>query len=411
MKFDRKKFFDSYRERFGKLSPLQVKGLSELLNFIEADRHITKLPYVSYIFATVKRETDSTFHPIHEYGGKAYFVRRYGGQTRKGKELGNDTPEEGYYYAGKGYPQTTGESNYEKAEVAIRREYPEIVKDFEKRTGKHFDLTVGDQPNDESDPANMMDPAIAYATMSYGMRKGMFTGHKFSDHLDETPPNYKEARRIINGTDHWIEIAADAKKFEQVLRDSKLSAASSIVDQTSSRDLPNNAALPTAHEQPPSDFTEGERPANGSSTVTAEITPEGGVKVETKDGATEQQRIAVVKASPQKWSSRVAAKITGVVTGNALFQWIWGQVEKLQGLEVHDTVWIVVSITIALGSLLWIIHEIVDTWRQNRNQERIDDLLVKENSTANNLVQLIPSDELELYRARGFKIITRGEKV
>jgi putative chitinase len=308
MKFDRKKFFDSYRERFGKLSPLQVKGLSELLDFIEADRHITKLPYVSYIFATVKRETDSTFHPIHEYGGKAYFVRRYGGQTRKGKELGNDTPEEGYYYAGKGYPQTTGESNYEKAEVAIRREYPEIVKDFEKRTGKHFDLTVGDQPNDESDPANMMDPAIAYATMSYGMRKGMFTGHKFSDHLDETPPNYKEARRIINGTDHWIEIAADAKKFEQVLRDSKLSAASSIVDQTSSRDLPNNAALPTAHEQPPSDFTEGERPSTNVQIDKAE-----NVNVENKPSPqTQPVKVTVERVSIWTKVGAGIAALTGI---------------------------------------------------------------------------------------------------
>jgi putative chitinase len=308
MKFDRKKFFDSYRERFGKLSPLQVKGLSELLNFIEADRHITKLPYVSYIFATVKRETAHTFHPIHEYGGKAYFVRRYGGQTRKGKELGNDTPEEGYYYAGKGYPQTTGESNYEKAEVAIRREYPEIVKDFEKRTGKHFDLTVGDQPNDESDPANMMDPAIAYATMSYGMRKGMFTGHKFSDHLDETPPNYKEARRIINGTDHWIEIAADAKKFEQVLRDSKLSAASSIVDQTSSRDLPNNAALPTAHEQPPSDFTEGERPSTNVQIDKAE-----NVNVENKPSPqTQPVKVTVERVSIWTKVGAGIAALTGI---------------------------------------------------------------------------------------------------
>jgi putative chitinase len=308
MKFDRKKFFDSYRERFGKLSPLQVKGLSELLNFIEADRHITKLPYVSYIFATVKRETAHTFHPIHEYGGKAYFVRRYGGQTRKGKELGNDTPEEGYYYAGKGYPQTTGESNYEKAEVAIRREYPEIVKDFEKRTGKHFDLTVGDQPNDESDPANMMDPAIAYATMSYGMRKGMFTGHKFSDHLDETPPNYKEARRIINGTDHWIEIAADAKKFEQVLRDSKLSAASSIVDQTSSRDLPNNAALPTAHEQPPSDFNEGERPSTNVQIDKAE-----NVNVENKPSPqTQPVKVTVERVSIWTKVGAGIAALTGI---------------------------------------------------------------------------------------------------
>jgi putative chitinase len=254
MNFNRKTFFDSYRPKFGKLSPLQVKGLSQLLDFMEADKFITKIPYAAYILATVKRETASTYHPIHEYGGKAYFVKRYGGQTRKGKELGNDTPDEGYYYAGKGYPQTTGEANYEKAEVALRREYPEIVADFEKRTGKKFDLTVGDQPNDESDPANMMDPAIAYATMSYGMRKGMFTGHKFSDHLDEIPPDYKQARRIINGTDHWIEIANDAKKFEKILQDSV------AVPQDSANTVANSTTGGIPSDTPPPDFTEGERP-------------------------------------------------------------------------------------------------------------------------------------------------------
>lgn len=153
-------------------------------------------------------------------------------------------------------------------------------------------------------------------------------------------------------------------------------------------------------------------PSNASGqTLKAEITPDGGVKVESQEGAPQpQERIAVVQTQPQKWSNRVTTKITGVVTGNALFQWIWSQMEKLQGLEIHDSVWIIVSLTIAIGSLLWIVHEIVNTWRENKRQEKIDELLVKENSTVNNLVQLIPSDETDLYRARGFKIITRGEK-
>jgi hypothetical protein len=148
-----------------------------------------------------------------------------------------------------------------------------------------------------------------------------------------------------------------------------------------------------------------------TTSVKAEITPEGGVKVESTEGTPQpKERIAVVQSKPQTWFSRVSAKITGAVTGNALFQWIWVQMEKIQGLSVPDAVWIIVSLTLGIGSLLWIIHEIIETWRLNKYQENIDNLLVKENSTPDNLVQLIPADEAELYRMRGFKIITRGEK-
>lgn len=222
--FNRKKFFDGYRLAFGSLSQQQVKGLERLLDGIENDPHIpappTGLFWEAYMLATVKRETAHTFTPIHEYGGRAYFVKRYGGQTRKGKELGNDTPDEGYYYAGKSDVQLTGEANYEKAEIALRREYPEVVAHFERRTGKTFDLTVGDQSGDTSDPQNVLDPAISYAVMSYGMRTGLFTGKKLSQYTCGAKPNYKGMRGIINGIDHDDEIAADARKFETILKDS-----------------------------------------------------------------------------------------------------------------------------------------------------------------------------------------------
>ena len=79
---------------------------------------------------------------------------------------------------------------------------PEVVAAWEKRTGKKFDLTVGDQPNDEADSRNVMDPEISYAIMSYGMRTGMFTGRKLSQYISGTKCEYKGARKIINGTDH-----------------------------------------------------------------------------------------------------------------------------------------------------------------------------------------------------------------
>jgi hypothetical protein len=242
MKFNRKKFFDVYRIEFGELTQAQVNGLEQLLSFIESDRYVTTVEVAAFLLGTTKHEAADTYKPIHEYGGKAYFIKRYGGQTRKGKELGNDTPEEGYDYAGKGYPQTTGESNYERLEDALRIEYPEIIADFERRTGKRFDLTVGDQPNDKSDPQNMLDPAIAYVSMSYGSRVGLFTGRKLSQYDLKTDVGRKGSRRIINGQDKATLIAGYIAQFIKILKASKVSGSTST-----------QSASPTAPSITPTD--------------------------------------------------------------------------------------------------------------------------------------------------------------
>lgn len=221
MKFDRQKFYDGFRRWRGKITDEQVKGLEFLFESIENDPHVSRLDWVAYMLATTMHETAFTFLPIHEYGGKAYFVKRYGGQTALGERLGNDTPDEGAIYAGQGYVQLTGEDNYERAEIAVRREYPEVIANWEKKTGKKFDLTVGDQPNDFADPNNAQDPQIAYVIMSFGMRTGMFTGKKLSNYFN-SKQDWFNARRIINGIDHAQLIANSGKRFEQVLSAAKI---------------------------------------------------------------------------------------------------------------------------------------------------------------------------------------------
>ena len=262
MKFNRKKFFDAYRVEFGGLTQAQVNGLEQLLGFIENDRYVTTVEVAAFLLGTTKHEAADTYKPIHEYGGKAYFIKRYGGQTRKGKELGNDTPEEGYDYAGKGYPQTTGESNYERLEDALRIEYPEIIADFERRTGKRFDLTVGDQPNDKSDPQNMLDPAIAYVSMSYGSRVGLFTGRKLSQYDLKTDVGRKGSRRIINGQDKATLIAGYIAQFIKILKSSKVSGSSqptavqTATDTPSPSEKPQNSETPTNIEAPVNQIAE-----------------------------------------------------------------------------------------------------------------------------------------------------------
>jgi len=198
LKFDRAKFYAGFREFEDELTQQQVNGVNFILDSMEKDPFLKKIEHAAYMFATVKPETAHTYQPIHEYGGYKYFVKRYGSQTKVGRGLGNDTPEEGAIYAGRGDVQLTGEDNYEKAEAALRKYYPEIVKEFEQRTGKKFDLTVGDQPNDAGDADNASDPAIAYAIMSFGMHTGMFTGRSLKSHTTAAGFDAYNARDIIN---------------------------------------------------------------------------------------------------------------------------------------------------------------------------------------------------------------------
>lgn len=210
---NRQKFFDGYREQFGKLKQGQVDGLNFLLGAIESDPFMKDIRWAAYALTTTKHETANTFKPIHEYGSHEYFVKRYGSQTKVGKILGNDTPEEGADYAGRGDVQLTGENNYEAAEVALRKQYPQQVKDFEARTGQVFDLS-NDGPGS---PDQACDPILAYCIMSYGMRSGMFTGVGLKRYINDQKCDYLNARRIINGLDCAKKIADEAIKFQTIL--------------------------------------------------------------------------------------------------------------------------------------------------------------------------------------------------
>lgn len=145
-------------------------------------------------------------------------------------------------------------------------------------------------------------------------------------------------------------------------------------------------------------------------TVTETTVHTNGETSVVKETITNVVRVAVVKAPRRKWYSQVWAKIVGIVTGNAAFLWLWSQLAVIQGFELHPYVWRSIWGMVGIGSLLWVGHEIWETNRYNNNQDALDTLLVEQNSVPENLAQLIPADEVDLYRARGFKIITRGEK-
>lgn len=195
--FDHKNFFDGYRTRFGALTQDLVDAIEVLLTLIEKDNRFsgseTDRRQLAYCLATFKWETAHTMKPIDEHGSDAYFNSRYGPQTRVGKTLGNTQPGDGALFHGRGYVQVTGRRNYTKAKTL---------------TG--VDLLT--------DPDRAKTPELAYEIAIQGMKDGWFTGKKLGNFIkDGAPPDYENARTIINGHDKAQLIADIARRFDEVL--------------------------------------------------------------------------------------------------------------------------------------------------------------------------------------------------
>lgn len=198
MKFDRARLFAGYSAAFAALKPSQRAGLDALLAAAEADAEITDLRWLAYMLATVKHECADTWRPIEEYGkGKG---RPYGKPVTVKDEAGNSYTNT---YYGRGYVQLTWDYNY---------------RSMGKALGKRLLY----------EPSLALDPAIAYAIMSYGMRTGAFTGAKLARFINAEGCDYVNARKIINGLDQANRIAAYARKLETVLRGSVIAAMDGV---------------------------------------------------------------------------------------------------------------------------------------------------------------------------------------
>jgi hypothetical protein len=189
MQFDREAFFERYTEAYGALRASQRAGLEALLSFLEQDAEITDVRWAAYMLATVKHECADRWQPINEFGkGRG---RPYGVPVTVHDADGNAHVN---VYYGRGYVQLTWRENYQKLGQA---------------------LGLGDRLLIH--PELALEPETAYRIMSYGMRKGAFTGKKLGDYINESVCDYKSVRRTINGLDQWARIKGYAETLEASL--------------------------------------------------------------------------------------------------------------------------------------------------------------------------------------------------
>jgi putative chitinase len=151
--------------------------------------------FTAYALGTADRETAGTMKPIKEYGGDQYYTRKYdvtGRDPVRARKMGNTSPGDGPRYCGRGYVQLTWKSNYQKLGDAIG-----------------FPLA--------GNPDLAMRPDTAAEILVKGMSLGVFTGKKLGDYITKDACDFVNARRVINGTDHASEIAAEAQHYLDAL--------------------------------------------------------------------------------------------------------------------------------------------------------------------------------------------------
>ncbi len=135
---------------------------------------------MAYVLATAYHETAHTMKPINEMGGDKYLrSKKY------------------WPYIGRGYVQITWKTNYEKAGRVLGIDFV-------------------------SKPELLLQAKYAAPIIIAGMVEGWFAGddkgrHKLDRYITLQKSDFKNARRIVNGTDKAELIAGYAKEYDKAL--------------------------------------------------------------------------------------------------------------------------------------------------------------------------------------------------
>ncbi|MET3925535.1 hypothetical protein [Devosia sp. 2618] len=197
-------FFDAVRTSLfdGKLNQAQVEGLNAIASAWDryGDGQTHKL---AYLMATAHHETGQ-LQWLKEIWRPTRAQRRYERDFDKpwtkddprnslAFRLGNTQAGDGKRFMGRGLAHITGRRNY---------------TDWAKRLGVDI---VGKPELAEQLP-------IAARILVEGSMLGTFTGKKLGDYITSTAVDWKNARRVINGTDKADLIAGYAEQYQAALK-------------------------------------------------------------------------------------------------------------------------------------------------------------------------------------------------
>ena len=190
---NRKFFFEHVRLNLfdGIMKHHQVEGLIGFLDYWEQNLAEEDDRWLAYILATAHHEVDRKMTPIKEYGSVAYFKRMYdieGDEPHVAKQLGNIHQGDGVKFHGRGFVQITGRTNY---------------ADWGNRLA--IDLV--------NDPDLALQLDVATSIIFRGMIEGTFTTKSLSDYFSANKEDWRNARRVVKGTDKADLIASYGKKY------------------------------------------------------------------------------------------------------------------------------------------------------------------------------------------------------
>lgn len=287
MLFDRKRFFDGFRERIdATIEQEQVDGLEFLLGRFETDDHWKDVRHIAYALATVFHETAHSFQPVEE----GYYLGSRAKVTKFQKTLRY------YPYFGRGYVQLTWPENYETAGEALG-----------------IDL-IGK-------PQLALDKNVAFDVLTLGLFRGWF-GNKITTHINDKKTDYVHARKCVNAMDKAGLIAGYARSFEKILKDSAAASVSNLPSepaQTNADLIAPTSAIENAAIQPPiaTETKVTEVKTTEESTVATEAT------VTTPKGdAVDAPPTKVTKNGPlSKWLFSSGGMM-------AIFTGIWGFIQQ-----------------------------------------------------------------------------------
>lgn len=202
---DRAVFFATVRRTLfgGRLTSGQVAGMGAILDRARAGpgsaAGCCDGRWLAYMLATAHHETGRKMQPVRETmaASDAQATARLDRAFAAGKLPTVRTPywrrdAEGKSWLGRGLVQLTHRRNYEVLSGLVG-----------------IDLVA--------DPGRALDGGIAVEILFAGMKTGAFTGVSLADVFTPGGADWVGARRIINGRDRAVEIAAQARAYHAAL--------------------------------------------------------------------------------------------------------------------------------------------------------------------------------------------------